>query len=146
MVSNQDLIKAVFDDDVMKRNKWFFTADWEKAEIENLETKNDWLRVKYIIWYNGTWKNGIWDNGTWENDTWKNGIWERGIWYNGTWKKGVWENGLWEKGTWEKGTWKKGTWKSGEWIKGEIWDSKTKKYIESTVPPNKCKWSLSYDK
>ena len=111
ILSNRDLIKAVFDDDIMKYNDWFFKANWKKAEIENLETKNDWLKVKYIIWYNGIWKDGIWKDGTWED-----------------------------------GYWEKGTWKSGEWIKGEIWDSKTKKYRESTVPPNKCKWSLSYGK
>ena len=55
MISNQDLIRAVFDDDVMKYNKWFFKADWEKAEIIELED-NNWIRVKNIIWNNGIWK------------------------------------------------------------------------------------------
>ena len=162
MENNKDLIKAVFDDDnIIKYNKWFFKADWEKANIVNLETKNDWLKVKYIIWYNGIWKDGIWKdgtwedgywekgtwkNGTWENGTWRTGYWEEGIWKNGIWKGGVWKNGVWKNGTWRNGYWQDGTWKRGTWENGKIFDSKTKKYIESKVPPNECKWSSSYGK
>ena len=141
MVSNQDLIRAVFDDDVMKYNKWFFIADWEKAEVVNLETATEVLRIKNIIWNNGTWSYGRWYNGTWYN-----GTWERGVWYNGTWKGGIWKNGTWEDGWWYNGTWKNGTWNNGTWKRGKIYDAKTKEYIESKVPPNKCKWSLSYGK
>jgi len=75
---NRYLIKAVFDDDVMKRNKWFFNTDWKKAEIIELETESKVLNIKYIIWNNSIWERGIWYNGTWYNGTWKNGVWEGG--------------------------------------------------------------------
>ena len=131
MVSNQDLIKAVFDDKIYKINKWFFTADWKKAEVVELETKLKVLKIKNIIWYNGTWICGFWFNGIWEK-----GTWIYGWWYGGTWNNGTWKNGKWYKGVW----------KSGKWVKGKIYDSKKNEYIESAVPPNECKWSLSYGK
>jgi len=146
MVSNQDLIRAVFDDDIYKMNKWFFRADWEKAEISQLESKKQLLEIKDIIW-----EGGIWENGAWYDGIWKNGILKGGFWYNGIWEKGTWENGYWYGGTWKKGTWKNGywhngTWKRGTWENGKIWNHEKNRYIESTFPPNECKWSSSYGK
>ena len=156
MVSNRDLIKFVFDDDIYKMNKWFFKADWKKAEIIKLETESKVLNVKYIIWNSGVWKNGTWNNGVWKNGIWKYGYWMNGTWYGGAWERGFWENGTWHggdwgngwwyNGTWINGTWKDGVWKDGVWEKGKIWNFNENKYIESKVSPNECKWSLSYGK
>ena len=121
MVNNKDLIKAVFDDDIMKYNKWFFKADWKNVKISRLAGSAVWSHIKNIVWKNGTWEKGVWKHGSW---------------YNGIWKDGTWYQGVWYKGSWEKGTWKE----------GKIWDFNNKEYIKSTVPPNKCKWSLSYGK
>jgi hypothetical protein len=60
------------------------------------------------------------------------------------WHYGIWNNGTWINGVWNDGLWKKGTWQSGTWIKGKIYNPETGKYQESTLPPNKCKWSTSY--
>jgi hypothetical protein len=46
---------------------------------------------------------------------------------------------------WYNGTWNKGTWKKGTWITGKIYNHKTGEYQESTLPPNQCKWSYSYE-
>jgi hypothetical protein len=91
---------------------------------KNIEQKG-WIFDAKIDWKNGTWKDGLWKNGTW---------------YNGTWESGDWYNGEWSNGLWEKGFWKKGT-----WITGKIYNPKTRKYQESTLPPNKCPWSTSYE-
>ena len=62
------------------------------------------------------------------------------------WKSGKWYNGTWNNGTWRSGFWKSGVWKSGTWYNGLIYNPKTKQYEHSTVAPNKCEWSLSYEK
>jgi hypothetical protein len=67
-------------------------------------------------------------------------------WNKGTWKDGTWEGNVWKAGVWKGGLWKKGLWQGGTWIKGKIYNPKTGKYQESTLPPNKCPWSLSYEK
>ena len=161
ILSNKDLIKLVFNNEkFIDFNKWFFEADWEKLNISDLKNSY-WLEIKYIIWNNGTWKSGMWENGVWKNGVWENGTWEYGFWHNGVWKHGIWKNGTWEKGvwkhgswyngiwkdgTWYQGVWYKGSWEKGTWKEGKIWDFNNKEYIKSTVPPNECKWSLSYGK
>ena len=98
------------------------------------------------IWESGTWENGIWVNGIWENGFWKTGFWKTGNWKNGIWKSGLWESGTWEDGIWESGTWDDGVWETGVWLDGKIWNPRIGSYKYSTVPPNKCEWSLSYEK
>ena len=125
-------IKSIFTKkEFIKSNKWFFDAQWEKVKIRRFIDG-----VHSLIW-----ENGIWIDGTWEDGIWKNGTWK-----NGTWKYGIWENGTWENGTWKNGTWRWGTWRSGIWIDGYIWDQDAKEYKYSNLPPNECKWSLSYEK
>ena len=130
-------IKQIFKSkDFIEYNKWFLKADWKNIKIKNLEDDANWL-----IWDNGTWYDGIWRNGVWHDGTWYDGIWASGIWYNGMWFNGTWKYGKWHTGMWLKGKWQGGTWKSGK-----IYNSKTDKYEISKISPNKCPWSLSYEK
>jgi len=62
-------------------------------------------------------------------------FWEKGTWYDGIWESGLWENGIWEDGTWYSGIWWNGIWKDGNWNDGEIYSSKYKRLIQSSVNP-----------
>jgi hypothetical protein len=97
-------------------------------------------------WFKGTWLGGEWKKGTWKDGTWKDGAWMNGVWEDGKWENGEWKNGTWFKGTWEYGTWDKGEWRGGKWIKGKILNKNTDRYEESSVNPNECEWSYSYQK
>lgn len=115
--------------DVVEQLIWFLEAEWDS---------NQWYiyQKSYIIWLDGVWKTGQWEGGEWHNGIWKDGIWDGGHWYNG----------VWEDGEFRYGKWHDGIWKDGYWQGGEIYNPKTKEYEESEVPPNECKWSLSYKK
>jgi len=133
-ISNYEIIKKIFIDlDFAKDKGWFFKAKWKDVVVTNLESNFT------IIWENGIWENGTWRWGIWRKGIWKNGTWQHGIWQHGTWKNGLWQQGLWQQGLWENGTWVDGTWKDGK-----IWNPESREYIKSKLPPNKCKWSLSY--
>ena len=127
-MENKDLIKTIFTHPYINKKSWIFKADinWSKTEVEIDEDGDNYIK----------WKNGVWENGNWFDGTWKDGIWK-----NGTWNKGLWYNGYWYKGNWYGGKWYNGVWKSGK-----IYNPKTKQYELSKLPPNKCKWSLSYGK
>jgi hypothetical protein len=159
---DKELIQTIFTYSYIKQKSWIFDAeiDWKTVNI-GIDDNND----NYIYWYNGTWKDGTWIKGTWNDGFWEKGAWKDGLWRGGTWKDGVWKDGTWIKGTWndgfwESGTWYKGTWEygiwkggfwfdgtwtDGTWITGKIYNHKTGKYQESTLPPNKCPWSHSYE-
>ena len=133
MISNKEIVRYIFGESkIIKKSNFtnFFLKQILNADTENFELDIDEDSDLYV-WENGIWIDGNWKNGYWENGTWENGNWENGNWENGTWKNGIWKYGLWEKGT---------------WAKGKIWDLEKNKYIESTLPPNQCKWSLSYGK
>jgi hypothetical protein len=117
-MKDKELLNIIFTRKNIEKKSWFFNADidWNTVNI-GINSDND----NFIYWNKGTWNNGLW---------------EKGFWMNGTWNGGTWKDGTWEKGFWKKGT----------WIKGKIYNPKTGKYKESTLPPNKCKWSLSYGK
>ena len=132
-MKNKEIIKFIFNDSNKIDNSdysWNFIKQIINADAKDYELDIDNFKNLYI------WKKG----------TWNNGYWKSGKWYNGTWHNGTWKGGIWKDGTWENGKWHEGVWENGKWVKGKIYDSKRKKHIESTVPPNECKWSLSYGK
>jgi hypothetical protein len=132
-MKDKELVQVIFTHSYIEQKNWIFDAkiDWNTVDIR-IDSDND----NYIVWYNGTWKGGTWENGTWNKGTWEKGIWESGTWYKGTWIDGTWKGGKWKDGIWNYGT----------WITGRIYNPKTRKYQQSNLPPNKCPWSLSYDK
>ena len=144
MIDNSEIVKFIFGESkIIKKSE--LTNNFLK-QILKANTKNFKLDITSLGHELCRWMNGVWNNGTWANGIWIDGIWKNGIWKYGVWKDGYWEDGIWINGHWEKGTWKNGIWKSGYWKSGLIWDPKKNTYIESDVPPNKCKWSLSYGK
>ena len=101
-----------------------------------------WVKCTWIsgTWYGGIWRKGTWKTGTWKTGTWEDGIWEGGTWENGQWEDGVWKDGLWKGGNWEDGIWEDGTWEGGNIL------NKRMRYKWSNKSPNKCEWSISYNK
>ena len=138
MVSKHKLIINIFTHPYINKKLWIFKAniDWSKTEVEIDKDDDNYIEWKNGIWHNGIWFDGKWEHGKGRNGVWYDGIWITGIWYNGTWKNGRWNNGFWKSGNWE----------GGYWINGCIYNPKTNKYKLSKLPPNKCKWSLSYGK
>jgi hypothetical protein len=136
-MKDKELVQVIFNHSYIEQKNWIFDAkiDWNTVDIR-IDSDND----NYIVWNKGVWKDGTWYNGRWEKGVWEKGTWERGVWGKGIWEKGTWKNGLWNDGRWVDGLWKGGT-----WIKGIIYNPKTGEYQESTLPPNKCPWSLSYE-
>jgi hypothetical protein len=141
-MTNKELLNIIFTRKNIEQKGWIFDAkiDWKTVNIR-IDSDND----NYIVWNNGAWNDGIWEHGRWNNGVWNNGTWKDGLWKNGTWYNGTWESGDWYNGEWSNGLWEKGFWKKGTWITGKIYNPKTRKYQESTLPPNKCPWSTSYE-
>ena len=135
---NKEIIKLIFTHPYINKKLWIFKANinWSKTKIK-MDKDDD----NFIEWENGIWKDGTWYDGIWRDGKWKDGIWQDGGWYNGEWLDGTWHKGSWHDGIWENGKWYDGTWE-----KGNIYNPKTGRYEPSKLPPNKCKWSLSYGK
>ena len=133
------------------KKMWIYEAKTRNLNIKVNKENSLYIKWKDGIWEDGTWEygtwlKGLWRKGTWLGGVWIDGTWEDGTWENGTWETGVWKNGDWIGGAWKEGKWEDGIWRGGIWFLGHVLDKNTGEYKISEVPPNKCKWSCSYER